>query len=341
MSKQDPKLQELASRLSSLSPDKRAVFERLLREKGIEIPPLPPSASQATGPLAGEAPSAVGGGDAIITEQDLASQEASVADVKRRVKRLYDGISAQLNTSGHAQHSRFLQLGYASTGAGDHSVVELPARCLNKNCIRLVCELVGAFPIAGRQVLDVGCGRGGTLYVLNEYFRPAATTGLDLSTDAISFCRAGADGARTRFLQGDAENLPFGDGEFDVVTNVESSHNYPNIQNFYRHVHRVLKPGGWFLYTDLLSTPRWEKGLAELAALGFVTRLDRDITLNVMRSCDETGATHQRSFSSENDRVIMGNFLGLQGSETYESMKRGSSSYRVYHFQKPAAPQPS
>lgn len=60
-----------------------------------------------------------------------------------------------------------------------------------------------------------------------------------------------------------------------------------------------------------------------------------------MRSCDETGATHQQSFSDENDRRIMGDFLGLSGSETYESMRRGSSSYRVYHFRKPAGSQPS
>jgi len=35
------------------------------------------------------------------------------------------------------------------------------------------------------------------------------------------------------------------------VLNVESSHQYPNRQTFYNEVQRVLKPGGYFCYTDI------------------------------------------------------------------------------------------
>ena len=50
---------------------------------------------------------------------------------------------------------------------------------------------------------------------------------------------------------GDAENLPFEDNSFDAIINVESSHCYGNVEQFLREVHRVLRPGGDFLFVDL------------------------------------------------------------------------------------------
>ena len=69
-----------------------------------------------------------------------------------------------------------------------------------------------------------------------------------------------------RFEVGDAETLPFDAESFDIVTNLESSSCYPDVHAFYREVHRVLAPGGHFLYSDCLpanrfreATPTWRK----------------------------------------------------------------------------------
>jgi ubiquinone/menaquinone biosynthesis C-methylase UbiE len=133
-------------------------------------------------------------------------------------------------------------------------------------------------------------------------------------------------------VHGDAEHLPFPDNAFDVVTNVESSHSYPNLERFYRETHRVLRAGGRFLYTDLLAKDRWLTALTILENLGFTTEVARDITENVLLSCDETGRRHLQSFRRENDAELMAEFLGLSGSATYEGMKRGASSYRIYRL---------
>ena len=46
------------------------------------------------------------------------------------------------------------------------------------------------------------------------------------------------------FVHGDAESLPFSDGSFDAVINVEASHAYPRLTRFLEEVVRVLRPGG-------------------------------------------------------------------------------------------------
>jgi ubiquinone/menaquinone biosynthesis C-methylase UbiE len=195
-----------------------------------------------------------------------------------------------------------------------------------------VLELVADTDVSGRAVLDVGCGRGGTLAVLNEYYRPSRTVGLDLCHGAVAFC--GRRYVRGRFINGDAEHLPFPDGTFEVVTNVESSHTYPTIANFYREVRRVLKPRGVFLYTDLQPREQLLANIELLRSLGFRVEIDRDITSNVLRSCDATAGTHLAAFAGTNDAELMGNFLGLPSSAIYGGMKDGTSLYGAYRLLK-------
>jgi ubiquinone/menaquinone biosynthesis C-methylase UbiE len=56
------------------------------------------------------------------------------------------------------------------------------------------------------------------------------------------------------FIQGSAERLPFGDEDFDVVINIESSHTYGSVARFLSEVERVLRPGGYLLLADLRTS---------------------------------------------------------------------------------------
>ena len=146
--------------------------------------------------------------------------------------------------------SFFLNYGYVSVGDGDEARLEVPPEVFNRNSVRLAFELIGSTQLHGRRVLDVGCGRGGTVALLAETFG-AVASGADLSPEAIAFCRR-THGHAAQSEVGDAEHLPFEDAGFDVVTNMESSHTYPNLPAFFAEVARVLWSGGTFLYTDLL-----------------------------------------------------------------------------------------
>jgi ubiquinone/menaquinone biosynthesis C-methylase UbiE len=117
---------------------------------------------------------------------------------------------------------------------------------------------------APRRVLEVGCGMGVGLNLLSRLDENSSFVGLDLSQEAIAIATARFSRANSlKFQQGDAEALPFSEGEFDVVFNIESSHNYPNLPKFFAEAVRVLKPGGYLVHADLM-TPTFAATLARI-----------------------------------------------------------------------------
>eukprot|EP00922_Rhytidocystis_sp_ex-Travisia-forbesii_P062468 GHVS01092647.1.p1 GENE.GHVS01092647.1~~GHVS01092647.1.p1 ORF type:complete len:332 (+),score=73.19 GHVS01092647.1:34-1029(+) len=109
-------------------------------------------------------------------------------------------------------------------------------------------------------VLEVGCGRGGGCVVLHGLEKqPRKYTGLDLCEAGVLRCRYMID----RQKQFHDKDISFCVGNSmaleravkansqDVVFNVESSHCYPDFLKFLTEVHKVLKPGGVFLWCDL------------------------------------------------------------------------------------------
>ena len=61
-------------------------------------------------------------------------------------------------------------------------------------------------------------------------------------------------------IVGDCEKLPFPDSSFDVVICCQSFHHYPNVQDFFGSVYRVLRPGGRLILRDMTaktSVVRW------------------------------------------------------------------------------------
>jgi hypothetical protein len=100
-------------------------------------------------------------------------------------------------------------------------------------------------------------------------------------------------------------------------------------------VHRVLRPGGWFLYTDCLPVEKSAWASAQLEASGFVTIRDRDITSNVLRSCDEVARARVSSFGEPRRDGELETFLGVPGSLNYENMRSGRSTYRIRTLHKP------
>lgn len=104
------------------------------------------------------------------------------------------------------------------------------------------------------HVLDVGCGTGTlgmmsmTLSGLGRY------TGLDMSENMIAKANAKIDRTGTddklRFVVGDAENLPFDDNSFDVLTCCNSFHHYPHQDRAVAEMRRVLKPDGRLMLID-------------------------------------------------------------------------------------------
>jgi ubiquinone/menaquinone biosynthesis C-methylase UbiE len=98
--------------------------------------------------------------------------------------------------------------------------------------------------LAGKRVLDVGCGLGGKTVAYAE--AKARVTGIDLSEKNIARCAAFARerGADASFAAGDAGRLPFADGSFDAVIANDSLEHFADPEAALRELARVVGPGG-------------------------------------------------------------------------------------------------
>lgn len=257
-------------------------------------------------------------------------KDISSTHFKEHTRQFYNSITQQLNSTAFASYARFLNYGYLVNENPQHAAIELPKHTLNRNHIKLILETIGACDLTNRTILDVGCGRGGTVSVMATYFSAKKIVGMDLSSQAVAFCHRNYSYPNAGFVEGDAEQLPFDTHTFDVISNIESSHCYPNIFSFYREVKRVLKPGGDFLYTDLLPTHKLPEYLSYLQKLGFTIQHERDITSNVLLSCDHIAQRNISAFQKDNDANTINNFLAVPGSQVYEDMKSGRSKYMLW-----------
>ena len=103
---------------------------------------------------------------------------------------------------------------------------------------------IGFEKTRGLRVLEIGCGCGSEA---ERFVRAGAYyTAVDLTNAALSITRRRFQLAnlKGRFVQGDAENLPFPDGSFDFVYSHGVLHHTPDTPRAIREVHRVLSPGG-------------------------------------------------------------------------------------------------
>lgn len=91
------------------------------------------------------------------------------------------------------------------------------------------------------KILDVGCGTGANLVMLKEF---GEAHGIDVSHDALSFCRErGLENVR----HGAAEELPYEDETFDLVTALDVVEHLDDDAAGLREFRRVLRPSGRIL----------------------------------------------------------------------------------------------
>jgi ubiquinone/menaquinone biosynthesis C-methylase UbiE len=96
----------------------------------------------------------------------------------------------------------------------------------------------------GMQVLDVACGTGNL--AIPAARKGAAVTGIDIAPNLLEQARqrAAAEGLTARFEEGDAEQLPYSDGQFDVVMSMFGAMFAPRPERVASELARVCRRGG-------------------------------------------------------------------------------------------------
>jgi ubiquinone/menaquinone biosynthesis C-methylase UbiE len=98
------------------------------------------------------------------------------------------------------------------------------------------------------KILDLCCGSGQVTGILLEYSDDV--TGLDISP--LSLSRSRKNVPLAKYVEALAEEMPFNEGEFDLVHTSAAMHEMTQIQlqQIFERVYRVLKPGGVFTMVD-------------------------------------------------------------------------------------------
>jgi ubiquinone/menaquinone biosynthesis C-methylase UbiE len=134
---------------------------------------------------------------------------------------------------------------------------------------------------ANEHLLDIGSGIGGPARYFAHRFG-CRVTGIDLTADFCDVARAltRSLGLETSvdFELGNALSMPFADAGFDGAYSMNVSMNIADKGGFYREIHRVLKPGGWLMLSEIAKgaggDPQYPTPWASSAQTSFLSTLE-------------------------------------------------------------------
>ncbi|MBW3596990.1 MAG: methyltransferase domain-containing protein [Planctomycetes bacterium] len=115
---------------------------------------------------------------------------------------------------------------------------------------------------SGKLVLDAGCGMGRHLYHCARHSEEAI--GVDFSRSVDAAFQNTQHLPNVHLVQGDLQQLPFGDRTFDFVYCLGVLHHVPEADRALRQLLNRLRPGGEmrvYLYWDLSDGPRWKRNV--------------------------------------------------------------------------------
>jgi ubiquinone/menaquinone biosynthesis C-methylase UbiE len=203
-------------------------------------------------------------------------------------------------------------------------------------CLRLYEHTVRGTPLSGREVLEVSCGRGGGASFVSRTFEPRRYLGVDLSEENIKLARSRVARSGLSFSIGNAEQLDLADASFDVVINIEASHLYDDRGRFFAEALRVLRPGGFFCYTDGCWAD--DDCTEDLLDAGFELLERLEITSNVLHALRKDSARRTALFDAMKNRDLREEYKhwgGVVGYRAYNRFEAGQTRYFSHRLRKP------
>lgn len=203
--------------------------------------------------------------------------------------------------------------------------------------VQLYHHLASETDIKNKDIVEIGCGRGGGLSYVTRTFSPATARGIDLDNLAVSFCNRHYALNGLSFLQGDAQKLSLENNTCDVVINVESSHRYPDMTAFLGEVTRVLRPGGHFLFTDFRYDYEMDDIRRDLELSGMTIVKEKIINPEVLSALEEDDERRRKLIKKMTPKFLHKtalNFAGTIGSETYNQFASREYIYFSYILKK-------
>ncbi len=224
----------------------------------------------------------------------------------------------------------FMNYGYASKN-GEFDNLKLDVKDeYDRYSIQLYDHVTKNFEFQNTDVLEVGSGRGGGASFIARYKKPKSYVALDISKKTKDFCNSFHKVDNLKFVQGDAQNLPFDNEKFDALINVESARCYNDIDKFFSEVYRVLKPTGKFLFADMIKKEDFDNIMAKIKEADFIIEHKNDIRPNVVEALKLDSQQRKKAI----DKAVPGflqkhfyQFAGVEGTNRFEEFNSGKMGY--------------
>jgi ubiquinone/menaquinone biosynthesis C-methylase UbiE len=203
--------------------------------------------------------------------------------------------------------------------------------------IQIYNYVVQDLELENKNIMEVGCGRGGGGSFLLRYKNPKLYTGIDLSELAISWCNKNYNFKNSNWLQGVADKLPVSDSSMDVVINIESSHCYPAMDKFLSEVNRVLKLNGYFAFCDLRKSSEVEELNTAMMNSGLNIIKQHEITSEVLNGLSQVSQLRDEQITSVFPKLFrraIRDFAAVKDTTVYKMLETGQMKYCFYLLQK-------
>lgn len=250
--------------------------------------------------------------------------------------RFWYDLAARID--GASFELRFMNFGFAALEGNGRTLAIDEDDEKHRYCIQEYLSALGGESIAGKDLLEVGCGRGGGAAAIMRYAHPRSVVAMDLSRQAIEIGRKHISVPGLTFLEGSADRIPFADGTFDAVLNIESSHCYPSMRRFLAEVKRVLKPHGRFYYADFRKRSEYDEWKDQIAGSGLRPVEEVDIRQNVLRALDLDSERKRALIRRNIPKLLHGafeKFACVRDSENYRSLAEGRWIYERFILENP------
>ena len=188
----------------------------------------------------------------------------------------------------------------------------------------------------GKQVLDVACGGGAPTLRLATTFG-CSVTGIDSNATAVGLAmrkatESGLSHIAKFVLQDASASLPFENGSFSAIVCIDALPHIANHQRAFLEWHRVLRPAGRVVFTDLILTGpisneelsrRAASGPITVAPAGYAERCLAAAGFELSRREDLTAAlesSSQRHVEARSRHAA--DLLNLEGDATFLALNR-------------------
>lgn len=204
-------------------------------------------------------------------------------EIKKYVKRRYGQIATKTTSCCGPQPDKALNIGYS-----EKDLKTIPESsnmglgCGNPVALASLKE--------GETVLDLGSGGGIDVFLAAERVgSKGKVVGVDMTEEMVEKARETARKhgfTNVEFKLGDIENLPIEEDSVDVVISNCVINLAPDKERVFREAHRVLKPGGRIMISDIVTEgelPKEDRESLEAWAACVAGALDKDQYLTLMK----------------------------------------------------------